>query len=233
MEINRKQVCIISDTRQMSSYFRAASVFRSAVYAGNGSFYSLLEDNYISEINSDDRFFVLNSDIDFTVEKNVNFRVLLESCVVDFTAELMQTARNGKKFRKFSLPEMIHVSYMRRFMRVHPAKYYPLKVVIPWIDPKDSLKTYSVSNLSVRGMGVTVQNADLLFRAGDMLEGLEVSLPGQDNVTVSGQVKFVRGDICGIRFLPLDDRAERLIREYVAQRMMMEKLRDDTLKNAG
>ncbi len=228
MSTNTKRTFNIFNIEEACMYLKSASAFNSTVYMKKDDNYTLLENTIVSKIK--DNYFLINQDLglDTSTKMKYSFRILLEACLIDFPATIMPYEGNKENVSQFSLPNKMVVQYVRKFMRIKPSKYHPVDV--KFSKNKLTLK-FRVLDISTSGLAVKVPRAEMLYEIGDMIDDMELLLTEQNKVKVSGQIRVVRGDRCGIKFIDNTPEKEELIAEYIDRRQLAEKIRAKTYRD--
>ncbi len=227
---NTKRSFVIHNTDEACTYLKSASAFNSAIYIKKDDKYNLLENTNILQIGEEDNYFIFNHDfgLDLSVNQKCSFRILLEACVVDFTTTIKKSSAKDENRYKFLLPGRMTVQYIRKYLRMKPSKYHP--VDIKFIKDRLILK-FSVLDISTSGIAVKVPRAEMLYGIGDMIDEMEILLTEKNGVKVAGQIRAVKGDRCGIKFIECMPEAEELIAEYIDRRQLAEKIRAKTYRD--
>ncbi len=230
MNTSTKRTFNICNIDEACMYLKSAAAFNSTIYMKKEENYTMLENTLISHINTKDNFFFLNRDLglDTSTKLQYSFRVLLEACVVDFLATIMPPAGEKENVSQFSMPAKMSVQYVRKFLRIKPSKYHPVEV--KFTKSKLTLK-FSVLDISTSGIAVKVPRAELLYEIGDMIDDMELLLTEQNHLKVSGQIRAVKDDRCGIKFINCTPEKQEMIAEYIDRRQLAEKIRAKTYRD--
>ncbi len=224
MDAHTKKTYMVYDTAEICSYLKMANVFTSDIFIKHSTSYEPLENTGIAKVDKKKNLFFLNRDLDLTpsLKRKTPFRIKLESAIIDFTSALLPS-QEDEEAQLFSLPKQMTVQYLRSYQRVEPTKDHPIN--IRFSVNRLSLK-FKVLDISSGGMAMRVPNVDLLLDIGDILENMELILNKNDQIKISGQIRFIEKDRCSIKFIDITPQAEKTIVEYMERRKLVDVVRE-------
>jgi|GEM_PF-3572354 twitching motility two-component system response regulator PilH len=109
-------------------------------------------------------------------------------------------------------------AYERKYLRVAPSPENPIEVIFN----KEQLKAYAsqikVRDICLGGIGLEIPNAESILQPGTVIEYIGLTIPEEGKCVVSGVVKYVKNNKCGIAFLRVHDYELRKVARYVHKR---------------
>ena len=106
----------------------------------------------------------------------------------------------------------------RQYFRVSPSSENPIGVKF-YSEPLKQLSSQiKVTTISVGGMGLELPYPAPELKIGLLFERIELSIPDESTCILSGIVKFMNENICGIKFININDFVLRKVSRYVFKR---------------
>ena len=219
MDMHANRTYMVYDIIAIYSYLKKANVFTSEIHIKNIYKYDLLEGIGISKIDTKNNFFLFNKDLNFDslTKYKVNFRIKLESYIVDFSTSFHPSSGKDGEPQKFFLPKQMTVQCFTSERRVKPSKDHPIEATFNRL-----YVNFNVLDISAGGMAIQISNVELLLDVGDVIDVIEIMLTEQETIRVSGEVRLITEDSCRIKFINISNKAERIIAEYMERRELVD-----------
>ena len=222
----------IKDREKICACLQVAAAFQSSVFIAKNATYSLLEEARISEVSPDrtQGYFCIqyNALSDAFPESEVQFRVTGEYCLMELSTMPLSSAGCLPGTYRFRLPEMLMIYYERRYHRIEPSDSRPVRVVILDRHLVGLSPLIRLVDISLGGLAFEMYDAQSIFRIGSRIEQMEISLPGEGECTVSGIVRFVCKNRCGVEFF--GEGYSEKIERYLKQRQLIANVQKKTYK---
>ncbi len=225
MDTKEKRTIMIYDIDDICSYLKIAMKLKSIILIKYKDSFNILENAFVYKIDTKNNTFSLHSklELDSSTKKKITLRLLLESSTIDFLTTFQPSLEEDKELLRFSLPTQMTAQYIRGPERIRPSKEHPLGIKFCVNRLKFNFK---VLDISTSGIAVKVPNAELLLDIGDTLNEMEIFLTESTSIRVSGEVRLVKGEKCGIKFISISAEAERIIAQYIERKKLVDLVRD-------
>jgi CheY-like chemotaxis protein len=106
----------------------------------------------------------------------------------------------------------------RQYFRVSPSSENPIGVKFYREPLKQISNQIKVITISVGGMGLELPCPVPELKPGLLFERIELSIPEEETCMLSGIVRFVNENRCGIKFININDFVLRKVSRYVFKR---------------
>ncbi len=229
----------IENPREIFARIRAAAAFKAAVAIRKGGYEFPLEGAAVTGVEFEDSpYFLLKASLQagLSGKEAVNLRLSIYASYMDFTAERLDAYDRPDGSLGFRLPETVRIHYERQYPRIEPSDNHPVRVRFQAGSLRGISPLVKVVDLSEGGIGIRVYDADSIFNAGDMIEMMDVVLPGEGAavvVPVAGMVRYSCEDRCGLQFLRDDRYDSSKISQYVRQLRMIDSVQKKTYRSAA
>ncbi|MBA4371768.1 MAG: hypothetical protein C0402_02775 [Thermodesulfovibrio sp.] len=234
-----KRTEIVENPKEIFARIQAAAAFKAAVAVRRGGFDFPLEGAFISAVTLDDsgHFLLKASPQAGLVDKDaVALRTSIYASFIDFTAERLAVYDQPDGTCGFRLPVTMRIHYARKHFRIEPSEGHPVKVRFQSGTLRGISPLVKVVDLSEGGLGIRVYDAESTFRVGDMIELMEVILPGEGAavaVPVAGMVRYSCEDRCGLQFLRDERHDLSRISQYVSRLKMIDNVHKKTYRSTS
>ena len=236
-EIKRTE--IIENPKEIFARIQAVAAFKAVVSVRKSGEEIPLEGAYIAGVVFDESgYFLLKSDIraDVTDKVSVDLRLSIYASFMDFTAERLASHDLPDGICGFRLPSTVSIHYERKYPRIEPSGAHPVKIRFQTGSLRGISPLIKVVDLSEGGIGIRVYDAESIFKVGDMIEKIDILLPGEGAsivVPVAGMVRYSCEDRCGLQFLRDDNHDSSRISQYVHQLQMIDNVQSAPGRKKG
>ncbi|MBF0565847.1 MAG: response regulator [Nitrospirae bacterium] len=215
----RRQV--VRSPEKVYESFVTASVFKYRVEMKENDSFKLMDGNYVTFVDSDERTFILKwaPKQSITSGAEVDFRLSLpRGSIMNFTTRPHLPA-HGEDFllAMFSLPESIDVYYKREYFRVSPSDKEPLNVSFS-IKDFGVVSNAKVTDIGLGGMGIEIPDAQSMLELGRVIEGFDIFFPDGRSFSFCVRVQYVHDCRCGLEFVLDDSDDYSVLTSYLIKR---------------
>lgn len=106
----------------------------------------------------------------------------------------------------------------REFLRVPPSPENPIRVIFYREPLKNLSNQIKITSISTGGIGFELPHPMPELKKGLLFERIELSIPDEDTCVLSGTVRFVDENRCGIEFINSNDFKLRKVTRYILRR---------------
>lgn len=229
----------LENPKEIFARLMVASTFKAAVAVRKGGHEFPLAGAFIAGVElAGSGYFLLKAppEADLLHKDAVALRVSIYASFMDFTAERLAAYDRPDGTCGFRLPSSVRVHYERQYPRIEPSEGHPVKVRFQTGSLRGISPLVKVVDLSEGGIGIRVYDAESIFRVGELVEMMEVVLPGEGAavvVPVAGMVRYSCEDRCGLQFLRDERHDLSRISQYVRQLKLLDNIHKKTYRSTS